>query len=611
MDFTTPGKPAIYGMAGLPRLNARFVAGDVALCHRTLQGMLAVTGGSLSVDIETFGLGELAHKIKCVQFGTSTGAVILDPRDARQHQLVRETIAQAREIVFHNSAFDVPNLHVNGLLTIDDCAKVTDTVIWARLAQPLSTVTKSLGPLAIREYGYEELVTMEEIFKRMSLNKEAGYATLDIDSFVYLAGAASDAIVTARLRDLTYEAALKHTTSGHPFAKYGVTGDEAVRLMWREQRLNRMTLRNACRGILVDMDFMAAYKAEYGPIREAKAAELEAFGISPGDGNSLMAFLDSIGAVPKSYPRTEKTKQLSSAKGDLETLKHPVAELFIEQKQLTKIEFDYLDKVERLAKLDGRCRPTVNYLAASTGRQSVGSPPLQQFNAPSRGILRADPGTTWTSIDYSQIEPVIASNHAKEYGALVEFDAGTDDFYGPLIRKLGREKKVVKRSYLACLYGQGISSLSDQLGITADEAHEVRDLIFGAMPELAKMNARMRDIGDKYKKMFTVSGRITVIEEGFDKKTKKRYVKGYTAMNRHVQGSGWDLMAEALIMTEEAGLGDAVKLTIHDEIICDTEAAHDIQKFMETPPERLIMMSGRVPIIRTDANFLGTNWKYC
>jgi hypothetical protein len=51
-----------------------------------------------------------------------------------------------------------------------------------------------------------------------------------------------------------------------------------------------------------------------------------------------------------------------------------------------------------------------------------------------------------------------------------------------------------------------------------------------------------------------------------------------------------------------------VYLLMHDEIVCDAEAAHDIRKIMETPPERLVMMAGRTPVLRTDMAHLGERW---
>jgi hypothetical protein len=49
-------------------------------------------------------------------------------------------------------------------------------------------------------------------------------------------------------------------------------------------------------------------------------------------------------------------------------------------------------------------------------------------------------------------------------------------------------------------------------------------------------------------------------------------------------------------------------LPMHDEMVCATEAAQELQEIMETPPQRLIQWAGRTPVIRTDSALLGPTW---
>ena len=56
-------------------------------------------------------------------------------------------------------------------------------------------------------------------------------------------------------------------------------------------------------------------------------------------------------------------------------------------------------------------------------------------------------------------------------------------------------------------------------------------------------------------------------------------------MNYYVQGSCYDLLAEALLEIHQQGLGDAVFVAVHDELVVATEAAGDIERIMLTPPE--------------------------
>lgn len=85
----------------------------------------------------------------------------------------------------------------------------------------------------------------------------------------------------------------------------------------------------------------------------------------------------------------------------------------------------------------------------------------------------------------------------------------------------------------------------------------------------------------------------------------------HKAVNYFVQGSAYDLLAETLIRVDEAGLSDAVYLAMHDELVVSTSAAHDVEQIMRTPPERLVWMAGRVPVLRTDRADLGERWAKC
>ncbi|MBA2322558.1 MAG: hypothetical protein H0V92_00540 [Pseudonocardiales bacterium] len=85
-------------------------------------------------------------------------------------------------------------------------------------------------------------------------------------------------------------------------------------------------------------------------------------------------------------------------------------------------------------------------------------------------------------------------------------------------------------------------------------------------------------------------------------------VQTHKAINFTVQGSAYDLLADCLVAIERAGLGSAVYLSMHDELVVNTEAATDIRKIMETPPDRLCEFAERTPVLRTDRLDLGTRW---
>lgn len=580
-----------------------------AMAIEVLRGMLS-RRVPLACDIETFGLGADARRIKVVTFGTPTHAVLLDPRDPAQHRIIRFTIEHARQLVFHNSAFDVPSLAINGLFRAEDCFKVVDTLIWARLAWPSVITKKDLESVAIRLLGGERSVPMKAIFKMLGLTQTDGWRQFDLDRPVYVLGAAKDAIATARILEPVRRAAIATLTTGHPFTDWGVDGAELDALIEREQRINRMLLRRAVKGLRVDLPYLDAYRARTAERLGTAEAELTDLGIRPGNAGDLIKFLEEQGALPDDHPRTAKTQRASTAEKHLLALAHPVAQSFVTAKSIAKIDKDYLAKAVdvSITKADGSdwIYPSTNLLAATTGRASMSGVPLHQFPGPARGVVLADLGDSMTSLDWSQIEPVLVANIAGDLPILAGYEDGSSDVYTALGERAGIARKPAKTTLLAQLYGEGMAKLAYDLGCSVQDAYELRDWLFKAMPATARLIGRLRAIGREHRKVFTLSGRILDVPMGtYDGEVS---VQTHKAVNYFVQGGAYDMLAETLVKIDDAGLGDALYLTMHDEIVCSTDAAHDIRKIMEQPPARLIELAKRTPVIRTDMALLGERW---
>lgn len=566
----------------------------------------------IACDIETEGLGASALNLKSVSFATRTTAVICDPRDPYQRDIITKTLAFAKSLLFWNAAYDITNLARNGLLTAAQCARVTDGVLYARLAEPDELVRKSLTDSWERYCGSGDTSKATDenkaMFRVMGVrNKVEGFLRADLNMPMFVHAAALDVIRTSRLVPVVREAAYRRLTIGHPYGDEGVDGAEAWTLVDREQRINRMMLRRSVAGLRVDFEFLDRYRDTNTASINEDTLLLEHAGITVTNANTLLTVLSDDGAIPDDHPRTP-TGKLSATADHLEAIAHPIAQAFVRRKKLVKVDEDYLAKVVELASSAGRIHPEVKLLGATTGRMSMGTPPLQQFPEPARGIVLADVGCQLTSIDWSQIEPVIVANLAGEDDVVSRYEDPTveADLYAPVAEKAGISRKQAKTVLLGLLYGLGVAKLAGQLGCTEDAAYELRNSVFDAMPRVARFTQSLRRDAEQHMKIITLSGRILPIPMGtFEGRTSVQTHKG---INYTVQGSAYDLLADALIAIEDAGLGDAVYLAMHDETVVDTTAAPDIRKIMETPPERLCRFAQRTPILRTDSLDLGERW---
>ena len=128
------------------------------------------------------------------------------------------------------------------------------------------------------------------------------------------------------------------------------------------------------------------------------------------------------------------------------------------------------------------------------------------------------------------------------------------------------------------------------------------------MPEVAKLINKLKAIGKQYRQIFTLSGRILPIPMGRGFDGGPPSIATHKAVNFFCQGGAYDLLAETVVSACEHGLGDALYLCMHDELVVSTSAAHDVRKIMETPPARLCELAGRVPVLRTDRADLGERW---
>lgn len=615
--------PALLGINPIPGTSWDMVAGPDAI-----NVALGMRHARVAVDIETFGLGPLAWQMKCAVFSDGHTTAVLDPREPEQAAVVKRILQDAPELLFHNAVFDAPILYQAGLLDYSAIDRITDTLLWARLQAPDPFTRKSLEEVGDRLGVHSKGTPIKTMFKQLGISSAEGFHRFDLDVTSYLYGAALDGLVTYHIAD-PIRAAAKKTLQNNPYASFRVTGSEADRLVDREQIVNRVMLRRACKGMRVDFEFAEQYRQENSGLIHAAETELEKYGVKPGDGQSLLKFLDGIGAIEKDHPKTP-TGKLQATAAVLEGMTHPLAQIFVDCKRKTKLQNDYLDKMVDMSKpTGGRVHPRTNILAAVTGRSSVSDPPLQQIPPAARGIFMADDGRELSTIDYSQVEPFLAANIAGDLSVLKGYESGESDLYTDLAafasaRGVQMPRKIAKVVLLAQVYGEGMGKLTKDLGLdpgplveredgtwthTYDEAREIKAQIFEVLPKTEGLITNLRNASNRNRCITTLSGRVVPVPVYRNKETGKEDVAGYKGVNYFVQGSAYDLLAEAIVSVHEAGLADAVYLAVHDELVVDREAADDVQKIMETPCPAFIRGAEREPRVRTERVDVGVRWQ--
>ena len=565
-------------------------------------------GTAVATDIETPGL-ERNFVINCVTMAWHdregrVHAALLDPtRNPRHAEYVHSTYANAGAIILHNAPFDIPPLWHAGLMDDALVRKIVDTVVLARFAYPDAydpvTGRKTLENLAVRLLGMTETVGgMERAFKAAGFKTiQAGYEGMDIDSPIYRRGAMADTVATLALEPVLRDAAIKRTLD-HPFVDNGATTvAQAEAILGTQEQVHRIMLRRSAVGLAVDLDYLAKYQDDVSDERSRWEAELAKHGLEGGSGKNaaVIEYLHGIGELPEPWPRT-KTRKLQATKDLFETLEHPLAAAQRAMAATDKV-MGYLAKVSRQAAVTGRCHPQVGTLGASaTGRMSYGSPELQQFSGPARGII-TDDGQGLTSIDWSQIEPVTMALMARDEAFLAPFEAG-EDLYEPIQRACGIDRPLAKVILLATMYGQGAKSMARRINHTEESAAQIRRQMLSAMPRCRDWMAQVESIAMNHGCIVTAGGRILPVDQA----------GSFRAVNYICQGSAYDVLAHTITEMDRQGMGNHIQLAMHDEVVVDTEVAAEVQQIMLTAPPFLERWAGRVPVLRTDRADMGHVW---
>lgn len=597
----------------------------------------------ITVDIETYGVDLDGYRIKAVTLATETAALVCDPRDFDQAVSIRQALGWASVLFAHNAPFDIPSLVLNGLMGVADVAKVVDTLVMARMLWPGDMPLKSLEACAVRLLGTTVERTIKDVFKARGLTRQQGFATMDIDSPVYLMGAAADGIVTTRLAPVLHGAVLDYWTTGHPFTDQGLSRDEAAAEMEGHQIENRWGIRQTIRGLVPDLDYLESYQAKHGATRQAYAAQLQAAGIDPGNGNHLTAYLEKIGELPPDHPRTptkinEKTGKVTGGawkadKKALEGIPHPAGKIFGHVKKLDKIT-GYLEKVRTMSLFDGRIHPTLNVLKAAHGRSSMSGIEIHQFPADARPIIGFD--EEGASVDWAQQEPMLGMNFAGDEPALQSYEAG-EKIYNWIAQYGNIPYKMAKIVLLAGMYGEGLRKLSIDLGLDLGPWEQKRDwntkqlvfeddgspvmiptyaagkamqtATFSGIPNTWTMLGNLKRVARVHHSVISLNGRILPIPmgPGFDGGPPSRQT--HKGPNFRICGSAADMKKDVIVAAEAAGIGDGIWFNMHDEFVCAASIAHDVQRLMQRASDRLCRASGRTPIIRTDLEILGRAWR--
>lgn len=612
-----------------PGVGAMFTTGTESVAQIVSQ-FRALPPQDVALDIETRGVALGRWQITCVTAAFRLGdgtvhSVLFNPlRADRDREGLRTVIEHATRLVFHNSVFDIPPMYCHKLIGHDEIRKVGDTILLARMLHTNTTGGRTLEALA-QKYGIaaDSSVKIVDAFTAGGFSTHTGgYENSDLDRPFYRYGAMSDTAVTLRLWEDMYPLVVDVHTRGGPNSLpiSMLSREAAVELVEKVQRVNQITLQASARGMNWDRDYMDQWFRDQEQSLDEANSTLTTAGLTPGNGAQLVKLLNERGELPKGWPTTEKgaLKSDKDTMNRLSSMGHPLSSAHTVVAEYAK-NSNYLHKIAESASSTGRVHPSTGILGAqATGRMSVQDPPLQQFSESARPVICSD-GEDWWSVDWSSIEPVILANAAGDRDFITPFNEG-GDLYIPLARRAGLipsdvpdadakghpGRKKAKDVLLAAMYGQGLPSLSEKLGITYEEARRIQQGIRRSMATTFEFMDTVQN-GCKWSgASWTIMGRM------LDERLPNGDIVDRKAVNHFCQGSAGDVLMNAVLELDKAGMADEIRMLIHDEIVITERGLEACKEVMTTPPQELTDLSGQrglSPLLRIDAQNMGKHWQ--
>lgn len=280
-------------------------------------------------------------------------------------------------------------------------------------------------------------------------------------------------------------------------------------------------------------------------------------------------------------------------------LSHPLPELLLDHRGLTKLKSSFIDSLPLLVdERDGRIHTVFNQTVAATGRLSSTNPNLQ--NIPVRGeegkrirqAFVAEPGFALISADYSQIELRILAHLSDDPTLCRMFATGRDIHaetaallfdVGPLgvTSDMRRQAKVVN---FGILYGMSPFGLARRLGMDVKAAGRMIDTYFARFPGVRGFLAKLLEEARATGVAKTLYGRTRPIPELDSRNKNEREAAERLAINTPIQGTAADIMKIAMLNAERdmkaARIDGRMILQVHDELVVEVRE-EETQKAVE------------------------------
>lgn len=335
-------------------------------------------------------------------------------------------------------------------------------------------------------------------------------------------------------------------------------------------------------------------------------------------------------------PGGKKTKsgQYSTGEAVLSKINHPLVDITLEYRGLSKLKSTYTDALDNVADAQtDRVHTSYHQALTSTGRLSSTDPNLQNIpirTATGRLIRQAfiaPEGRVILAADYSQIELRLMAHFSGDKNLTHAFNEGLDIHAATAAEVLGKEvtdvtpteRRNAKAINFGLLYGMSAFGLAKQLQMSRSEAQDYIDMYFKRYPGVKDYMINTRASAHDKGYVETILGRKLYTPDITHSNRMVKQGAERAAINAPLQGSAADLIKLAMIAVDKVLPKEQAKmlLQVHDELVfeVDSNKVDEISKLItdamqdvltNTAVEKGWQVDFAVPLlVETDS---GENW---
>lgn len=540
----------------------------------------------LGLDTETSGLDPHAPgaALRLVQIGDAKSGWAV-PWEQWGGAVMECINAWEGPIALHNAAFDIRWMQIHAGWK-PPWHRIHDTMIMAQIDNPLGS--GALKQLAVQLV--DRRANAGEIMLKEAMNKEGWtWANIPVDYQAYWAYGALDPVITAHLYD-HFRTDLKYP-----------------RVYDLEMAARRVVSKMEDNGSRIDIEYCERKLKELTEyVERSKAWAKENWGISIGSAQQLVKFFrDTLGqnidrTTRSGAPSADKVQLMIFANGD-DPRAAEAARFILQVRKADKLAGTYFSNFLTMNN-DGILHPSIKTLGARTGRMSMTAPALQTLpkgEATVRDAFIPHDGHVLVSSDYSQIEMRLMAHFSGDKNlqdAFIEADRTGGDFFvelgkgiyqDPNFTKQDKRRGLVKNTMYGKAYGAGVNKMAETAGVLHSQMKSVVDAVDATYPGLKLFQKAVEDIGFRRQKdegqgyVMTPFGRRLPCDKD----------KVYALTNYMLQGHAAEVLKDALVRMDAAGLGDYMLLPVHDEVIFSIPK-EDLGDAMHTIHDSMSVMEG-------------------